>query len=96
LTSHNEIVPSAAYIQSKTGAWPDLFAYPNGAASTGIQTYFANYPSEHGTMAAFTTEPNYVTRSSSRYLLPRFVYGGAWVPWVTTNDFETILNGAGY
>jgi hypothetical protein len=92
-----EVVNSAAYISSKTGAWPDLFAYPFGHASTYMKgTFFPNNVASNGTYAAFcieqaTTTLTYVTRSSDPYCLGRFTRG---VSWTTPSGFAAILSGA--
>ena len=102
-TSSYEVTTAAQYISGKIGAWPDLFAYPYGEASSYIQnTYFPSYGSEHQTFAAFCTDQTsrattYVSRASPRYCLGRFTYGYAWPsnsynPWAS--DLATILQGA--
>jgi Polysaccharide deacetylase len=92
-SSKRAVTASAAYIATKIGpAWPDLFAYPFGHASTYLRyTYFPNYASEHQTLAAFSTQPTYVTRSSERYFLGRYGYGA---DWTTPAQLSAILDGA--
>jgi hypothetical protein len=89
-----EVQFAAEYIQSKIGAWPDLFAYPYGLASTYIRgTYFPSYGTYHNTLAAYCTNGGYVTRSSPQYCLPRNTYGiGA--EWSTPAGFSSILSNA--
>lgn len=84
---------SARFIQSKIGDYPGLFAHPMGWASSYTNTtYFPNYVSQHGTVAAFCTEsPNmYLTKQSYKYCLPRFTFGSNWK---TTNQLRAILRG---
>lgn len=90
--SNYEVTKAATFITTKIGQWPDLFAYPFGNATPALQTYFANYQGEHQTLAAFTSVPQYVSRSSSPYLMPRFVSGDAWT---TPGGMDAILVGAG-
>lgn len=92
-TSNYEVTKAAQYIYNRIGVWPDLFAYPYGNAPSGLQDYFWNYWSEHMTLAAFTTSGQYVSRSSGRYTMGRFVYG---YHWNTPAGMTAILNGAGY
>ncbi|ABA57966.1 Polysaccharide deacetylase [Nitrosococcus oceani ATCC 19707] len=78
-TADAEVRGAANYISSKIGVWPDLFAYPYGGyTSYLVYTYFPNFWSEHQTYAAFSTDPLYVTRSSNRFALGRFVRGRDW------------------
>lgn len=92
-----EVANSAMYIQQKTGAWPDLFAYPFGHASEYMKSnYFPNHQSEHQTLAAFCTEresiaSTYATRASNRYCLGRFSYGYSWT---SPSGLQSILSGA--
>jgi len=61
------------------GARPTLFAYPWGLASDYvINEYLPQNHSRHRFRAAFTIEPGAVSRTDSRWLLPRFVCGRDW------------------
>ncbi|MCR4298501.1 MAG: hypothetical protein NUV75_07090 [Gallionella sp.] len=93
LTSKFEVTKAATFIAGKTGAWPDLFAYPFGNATPGLQSYFATFGAEHQTLAAFTTSGQYVSRNSNRWTLGRYVWGR---DWTTPAGVNGILNGAGY
>lgn len=83
---HQEIVQAGCYIAQKTSSlWPTLFAYPYGQSSDYLRTvYFPRFAHEHRTLAAFGADGGYVTRSSSRWNLPRFVCGAHW------RDTETL------
>ncbi len=82
-SSANAIDAAGRYIAAKTGAWPDLFAYPNGLASDYLRkTYFPG--GGGGVMAAFCTnrdkrpDAQYVSRRSDRYCLGRLTHGDDW------------------
>lgn len=68
------------YLASKMGgARPDFFAYPWGQYSEYMtHEYLPQYQQQHGFKAAFSTEPEAVTRAHSRWALPRFVCGRDW------------------
>jgi len=88
--SRLEVVNSAQYIYSKTGAWPKLFAYPFGQVSSYLQNvYFPNYEYEHHTLAAFCVGDQYATRNSSRFCIPRFTHGDD--NWNSPNNLTEIL-----
>lgn len=73
------IAHAAATIHRITSIWPTLFAYPYGEASAYLQEkYFPDFPGEHRTRAAVTTEPALVTHNASPWSLPRYVYGAHW------------------
>jgi hypothetical protein len=92
-SSKRAVTSSAAFISAKIGgAWPDLFAYPFGHASSYLRfVYFPNFVSEHRTLAAFSIEPRYVTQGAERYFLGRFGYGANWT---TPGQLAAILDGA--
>ncbi len=90
--SNYEVSKAAAYIKTKIGVWPDLFAYPYGHASPYLRdTYFPAYWNEHQTLAAFCLGNTYLTKSSHRFCLPRFSYGSAWT---TPTGLANLLDGA--
>jgi len=61
------------------GKRPSLFAYPYGSVSTYVATqYLPNHQSSHQFRAAFTTEPNAVSKTDNIWLLPRYVCGQDW------------------
>lgn len=83
------VVPSAKYIQSKTGKYPAIFAHPYGIASNYmLNSYFSqlHYWTLHKTEAAMCTERvgqgallgNYMTKTSHRYCIPRFTFQSSW------------------
>ena len=57
----------------------DLFAYPYGHRSAYlVEEYFPKHAAEHGTLAAVTGDPEPVTASSSRWEVPRYIFGDHW------------------
>ena len=60
----------------------DLFAYPYGVASDYLRHEYlprqARDPQRTFVRAAFSTEPEPVTRTSSRWWIPRYVCGHHW------------------
>lgn len=73
------------------GTWPCVFAYPFGQASDYLrQEFLPRCTAEHRLDAAVSTEPDYVTESSDRWWLPRFVAGR---DWKTPEDFDCLLAG---
>lgn len=84
-----QIAVASDYIASVTGRRrPDLFAYPYGHVNDYLPCdYFPNND-HHGVRAAFTTEPEAVTRSSDRWRLGRFVCGR---DWRSDSELEKIL-----
>jgi hypothetical protein len=91
-TSTYEVVKAAQYIQSKIGVYPDLFAFPYGGHSTGLDTYFQTRAAEHNTYAAFSTSGQYVRRGSAPYNLGRFVNQDHWS---SRQQMESLLRDAG-
>jgi peptidoglycan/xylan/chitin deacetylase (PgdA/CDA1 family) len=74
-----QVVVSAQFIASKTGAWPEVFAYPYGESSAFIrEVFFPGHADLHRCRAAVGTEPGSVTRDSDRWNLPRYVCGRDW------------------
>ena len=56
-----------------------VFAYPFGHVSRYLHDeYFPAFAHEHGTIAAFTTEPALIHANTSVYAIPRFVMGESW------------------
>lgn len=69
---------------------PEFFAYPFGSSSNYIrEEYFPKNGSSIGIRAAFSTEPEHVSRSSERWNLPRYVCGR---DWHTAEQFSLLLN----
>ena len=85
-----EIRQASDYLDSICGdATSTIFAYPYGEASDYlVREYLPNHTSEHLLIAALTTESEYVTNDSNRWLIPRFVCGS---DWKSTEDLRTIL-----
>lgn len=70
---------AAAFIASRSGAWPRLFAYPWGHASDFLRhEYFPNAGLEHRCIAALGTEAGFIHSDCDRWFLPRFVCGQHW------------------
>jgi hypothetical protein len=56
-----------------------LFAYPYGPASPYLaDEYFPDARNDHGVFAAFTTGAEPVTAHTSRWRIPRYVFGWHW------------------
>ena len=56
-----------------------LFAYPFGHVGGYLHDeYFPEFLHEHGTIAAFTTQPALIHSETSVYAIPRFVLGESW------------------
>lgn len=74
-----QIVDAGKYIAKRTGRWPELFAYPFGQASDYLKNvYFPNHGTKHKTLAAFSTEPGYLTEDANPFFLPRYICGYHW------------------
>jgi peptidoglycan/xylan/chitin deacetylase (PgdA/CDA1 family) len=74
-----QVVDAAAYIEARTGAWPEFFAYPFGESSAFVrERFFPEQRELHRTLAAFGTQPGPVTPDSDRWHLPRYVCGHDW------------------
>lgn len=81
--AYHQVVTAAAFITGRTGAWPDLFAYPRGEGQPDkpdnfIHEWFVNNSPIHNTFAAFCLGESYVTRASPAYCLPRYSYLQSW------------------
>ncbi len=77
--ARRQVVESARYIASRSGAWPALFAYPWGQASDFLRYEFIpKCVPEHGCRGAFGTEPGSMHAGSDRWYLPRYVCGEHW------------------
>jgi len=74
-----QVIRAGEMIESKTGSWPDMFAYPFGESSPFIrEQFFPDQAGKHRCRAALGTEPGLVSRQSDRWNLPRFVCGRDW------------------
>jgi len=72
-----QIRKAGAYIHRQAPNPADsLFAYPYGDVPDWLADHWL--PREPTTRAAFTTEPLFVTSSTNRYRIPRFVCGHHW------------------
>ena len=89
----SEIQQAAAFIRAKIKpVWPSLLAYPWGQASPYLrETYLPAHQTAHRMQAAFGANGGYVTASSSRWSLSRFVSGSGWT---TPDELGAILDGA--
>jgi hypothetical protein len=66
-----------------------LFAYPYGPASPYLADhYLPDAANDHGVYAAFTTAPEPVTAATSRWRMPRYVFG--W-HWTSPSELEALL-----
>jgi hypothetical protein len=88
LSAERQVVKAAEYIESRTHVWPDLFAYPFGHNSAQLRAWFENNPTQHRTLAAFSTNPQPVRRGTPRYAMGRFTHGG---DWKTAAQFKALL-----
>lgn len=74
-----QVLDSAALIESRSGRWPTLFAYPFGESSEFLRRdWFPAQQHRHRCRAAVGTEPGPVTQASDRWNLPRLVCGRDW------------------
>lgn len=74
-----QVVQGSEYIQSITGQWPQIFAYPFGESSDYIRNeFFPKHGNEHHCIAALGTGAGLVSTQSNRWDLPRFVCGRDW------------------
>ena len=88
----SEIQQAATFIHAKIRpAWPGLLAYPWGQSSPYLrETYLPAAQTAHRMRAAFKADDDYITASSSRWALPRFVCGAGWT---TPAELGAILDG---
>ena len=86
-----QILQSHWYIQHKLQRRAKgLFAYPYGHANTFLtECYFPYHVDKFA--GAFSTAGEYVTASTSRWSIPRFVCGDHWT---NPDQLRTILHGA--
>jgi len=74
-----QVIQAAELIASKTGSWPEFFAYPFGESSAFIrEQFFPDQRPHHRCRAALGTDPGMVSQQSKRWNLPRFVCGRDW------------------
>ncbi len=74
-----QVAQAAEYIAQRTGRRPEFFAYPFGESSAYIRKeYFPERRDEHHCQAVVGTEPGFVSGTSDRWNLPRFVCGRDW------------------
>ena len=86
-----QVLAAGEYIASRSGGhWPRLFAYPYGHVSDYLAEEYFPRLGHHRTGAAFTTDPDPVSRDSDRWRLGRFVCGR---DWRTESEFESLLTG---
>ncbi len=88
-----QVAQSVRYIGERAGAAPKFFAYPWGEANEFlVREYLPTRGIELGLWAAFGTSEapstGYVTRDTSRWLVPRFVFGH---DWRSTAGLENLL-----
>jgi len=71
LEARHEIVAGKEALEAVLGKPVALFAYPNGKSDKDFDQRHAAMAREAGFVAAFTTEPGAITRTSDRYALAR-------------------------
>jgi peptidoglycan/xylan/chitin deacetylase (PgdA/CDA1 family) len=87
-----QVNKAADSIAAVTGRRPDLFAYPYGESSDYLKNrYLPEHEKEHGMRAAVSTTPEYATRDSNRWDIPRFMCGR---DWNSPEEFQVILDKA--
>ena len=87
-----QVNKAADSIAAVTGRRPDLFAYPYGESSDFLRnTYFPELEREHRMRAAVSTIPEYASRNSNRWDIPRFICGR---DWNSPEGFQKILDQA--
>jgi len=88
-----EVEQAASYIHQKIRpAWPGVFAYPWGQSSPYLrETCLPSFQDRHHARAAFGASGGYVTKTSPRWDLPRFVSGAHWH---NTHGLIEILDGS--
>lgn len=92
ISAWREIVPSGNFIASKTGAYPDIFAYPQGGLSSGLRNYLASFGSANGLSAGLAAGPGYVFHNGHwQFDIPRFLHNGDWAE----GGLLSLLNGNG-
>ena len=74
-----QFAQAGAYMETRLGKRPSLFAYPYGQVS-GFATdeYLPKHRAEHQYRAAFTTQPKAVSKTDNVWRLPRYVFGQDW------------------
>ncbi len=74
-----QFAKAGQYIGQILGRRPDFFAYPYGEVSDYVvNQYLPTCVSEHGYLAAFTTQAKAVTKEDNIWALPRYVCGRDW------------------
>ena len=87
-----QVNKAADSIAEVTGRRPDLFAYPYGESSDYLRNrYLPEYENEHRMRAAVSTTPEYASRDSNRWDIPRFICGR---DWNSPEGFQEILDHA--
>ena len=87
-----QVNKAADSIAAVTGRRPDLYAYPYGESSDFLRdTYFPDHQNEHGMRAAVGAGPEFASRGSNRWDIPRFVFGR---DWNSREGFQKILDQA--
>ncbi|MEZ5460668.1 polysaccharide deacetylase family protein [Dokdonella sp.] len=86
-----QVLGAQDYIESKVGKRAEkLFAYPYGHVSEYLRDIYFPQNSDR-ILAAFSTAGEYVTETSNRWALPRFVCGDHWK---NPDQLQGILEGA--
>ena len=89
-----EIARASRFLKDRRGGEGNvLFAYPYGTANEFLSArYFTDAAADHGVFAAFTTGSDPVVAGTSRWRIPRYVYGKHWI---SPEGLERLLRGRG-
>jgi peptidoglycan/xylan/chitin deacetylase (PgdA/CDA1 family) len=87
----DQFIKAGEYIGKVLGGTrPTMFAYPYGLASEyAVNEYLPQNRSRHQFRAAFTTEPEAVSKIDNIWLLPRFV---CVRDWRSPEELKNLLN----
>ena len=85
-----QIRVAAGYLRARAGNPGDrLFAYPYGNWTDYLtHEYFPRHGDQHGMLAAFTTQPEFVHAATNQWTIPRFV---CRLHWRTPQELGAIL-----
>ena len=89
-----EIAQASRFLKARRGGDESvLFAYPYGDANEYLaEEYFPDGSLAHGVFAAFTTASAPVTAATSRWRIPRYVFGKHWK---SPRELERLLRDPG-
>jgi peptidoglycan/xylan/chitin deacetylase (PgdA/CDA1 family) len=88
-TCDQQVSKAADSIAAVTGRRPEIFAYPYGESSEYLRNHFLPACMDsHGMRAAVSTIPDFASRDTNRWDIPRFVCGR---DWNSAEAFEALL-----